>query len=376
MCHSPAKLASYAHAQSSIVKRIQLGNMLGESALPASTCVFPKKISLLLVIVATIVINAGNGSEQAEGEHGFVYYLRSMENGAENIDGTELNVDGSASELCSRETPCSSLEHVANITTAENLTGSVEVIILSADLYLTDIVVFSGFAGVRITGAPTNVTCTGKDLASTNSSLGGLALIAVQNITLEDLSFIQCGSFQNYSIGSDWRPTLRSALHVIKCVNVHVNNTRILSSTGAGITITDTQGGIVKLLNSQFVGNQIPEDEIDHYKSCGGVCIYAWQYCGKPSQFIIHNCLFLNNRAANTDVYSFITSLSKTFRGRGRGGGLGVQLSGSTAFNTINISRCNFTKNSAHLGGGQTQFLRVANSCHSRTLHFIFEGWS
>jgi len=109
-----------------------------------------------------------------------------------------------------------------------------------------------------------------------------------------------------------------------------VNNTRILSSTGGGITITDTHGGTVKLLNSQFIGNQIPE-EIDQHKGCGGVCIYAWQYCGKPSEFIIHNCLFLNNRAANTDVFSFITSLSETFKGRRRRGGLNMQLFGSAA---------------------------------------------
>ena len=343
-----------------------LSNMPGKSDLPAST-----SKTLLLVVVAAIAINASNVPEQAEGEYPFIYYLRSTENGAENVDGS----------VCSRETPCSSFEHIANMTTAENVTGSVEIIILSTDLYLSDLVVFSGFAGVRITGAPTDVTCTIKDFASTNSSQGGLALIAVRNVTLEDLDFIHCGSIRNYSIGSDWRPILRSALHIVKCVNVNVNNTRIFSSTGAGITITDTQCGAVKLLNSQFIGNRIPDEEIDQYKSCGGVCIYAWQYCGKPSEFIFHNCLFLNNRAANTDVFSFVTSLSKTFRGRGRGGGLGVQLFGLSAFNTINISMCNFTKNSAHLGGGLSITMRwkahnnlvvventtiEKNSCHPR----------
>jgi len=40
------------------------------------------------------------------------------------------------------------------------------------------------------------------------------------------------------------------------------------------------------------------------------------------------------------------------FKGRGNGGGLNMQLVGSAAFNMVNISRCNFTKNSAHIGGG------------------------
>ena len=240
---------------------------------------------------------------------------------------------------------CRSLEHIAS--SVAGFVGSVEIVIQSSGLILREPVTFSNTSGINIVSkTPTTIACT-------RNSFAGLVFIMVESLYVENLTLLECGAIQNYSVETGERKDIlfRSAIHAISCGNVTVVKTSVVSSEGAGIAIVDSQGGVVNVSHCQLIKNAVPKDDRYSYSGGGGIYVRTRQP-GRPNEYHFSNCLFVQNRPSTTEDYVFVTSFGSVLRGTGRGGGLDIVLRGSTAFNRIRISRCNFTGNTAFLGGG------------------------
>ena len=259
-----------------------------------------------------------------------------------------LHNESGDDELCTipgSNVSCRSLEHIASIVA--DFVGSVEIVVQCAGLSLRVPVTFSNISEIKIVSkTPTTIACT-------SNSFAGLVFIRVDSLYLENLTLVQCGALQNYSLETGERKhnIFRSAVHVISCGNVTVMKTSVVSSEGAGIAIVDSQGGVVNVSHCQLINNAVPKDDQYSYSGGGGIYVRTRQP-GRPNEYHFHNCLFVQNRPSTTEDYVFVTSFGGVLRGTGRGGGLDILLRGSTAFNRIRVTGCNFVENAAFLGGG------------------------
>ena len=246
-------------------------------------------------------------------------------------------------------TPCRSLEHIARAVTNMSSVSQLEIIV-HGELELKSMVTFSHLSGVILTGnqSQNNVTCS--------DSSAGLVFTSVQNVSIENLMFSQCGAFQRYIAVSTAEPErpIRAAIHILSPINIALTSVTLTSNSGSGLSITDVQGGVVKIFNSTFDHNMIKYQS--EYE--GGSGIWLWQYQKNSNEIFIENCLFLNNRARTIDNYEFITNFGSVIPGSGRGGGIEILLTDSAAFNKITVSSCNFTGNVAFIGGGLGVYMR------------------
>ena len=247
------------------------------------------------------------------------------------------------------KTPCRSLEHIARVAANMNDVSQLEIVILG-HLELRNMITFSNFPEIRLVGsqAQRNIACGPE-----NNNSAGLLFISVQNITVQNLTFSRCGAFQSYIADSVERERqFRAAIHIVSPTNVALDNVALISNNGTGLLITNVQGGTVKISNSVFDRNMIePQTE---YGGGGGVFVWQWQNQEVSNTLIFVNCHFSNNRAHSTTRYNFITSLEsvETATGSGRGGGLQVLLANAASSNDVYVTGCNFTRNTAFVGGG------------------------
>ncbi len=249
--------------------------------------------------------------------------------------------------------PCASLEAIASgITSMENLT-SLEIVICSPRLELKEPVKFEGLSVVRIVGAPTQIQCVSNSSAETSgNNSAGAVFVAVQDLSIEDISFVHCGAFINYTEVWNGRFTavFRAALHALNCTNVTVRNITASQSNGAGMVVSNVQGGLVNISDSLFEHNAIPVDDRERYAGGGGIFVRILHSI--PSHYVLHGCTFVNNTPSTTGEYVFVSIFGRVLRGRGQGGGLLVRISHDATNNSLTVSNCSFIRNSAFLGGG------------------------
>ena len=255
--------------------------------------------------------------------------------------------DGIDNETCllpESELPCQSLGYIAGAVANATSISRMEIII-NSQLELRDMIQFRNKSKVKLTSELSQITvnCSG--------STAGLVFQSIKSLTIEYLTFSHCGVDQEYHNVERRVRFFRAAIHVISPTNVMVTNVTLTSSRGAGLAITDVQGGIVNISNSIFEHNVVPERDLFKYAGGGGIFIRMSRYTRKVNKFIFKNCLFLNNRQSTTGNYTFISAFGGLLPGTGRGGGLEIVLSYRSAFNRIIVSNCTFAGNSAFLGG-------------------------
>ena len=255
--------------------------------------------------------------------------------------------DGTNNETClspESEVPCQSLGYIAGVVANENSISHIEIIIHS-QLELRDMIQFRKKSIVKLTSdlSQIRINCTG--------STAGLVFQSIQSLTIEYLTFSHCGVDQEYRYVEKRVRLFRATIHIISPTNVTVTNVTLSSSSGAGLAITDVQGGVVSISDSIFEHNVVPEQDLFKYAGGGGIFVRMSRYLGGFNEFIFKNCLFLNNKQSTTGNYTFITAFGAILPGTGRGGGLEIVLTSRSAFNKVIVSNCTFTGNTAFLGG-------------------------
>ena len=240
------------------------------------------------------------------------------------------------------------------------------------EVKLTRLVTFQRKKSISIIGHDGNtmISCLPPNHTSTSSGVG-LAFIAVENLTLANLTFQYCGAVYDsttaHSETSHSTLLLRSSIYILNCTDVNVINVSIRRSKGNGLAFFDTSG-TVNIENSTFEENRVPELEVLTYPGGGGVhveftyCTLGHYKCNWLSahkrrlsgniKYTFQNCHFLRNNA-DPENTGFVQYANGThFHGFGKGGGLCVIVKGAATNNTVNITNCVFQENSAIWGGG------------------------
>ena len=300
----------------------------------------PCKVTAFL-LAATLICCVSADEEVNNTESKLVVHLPS-ESGNCTVPGSNMS--------------CHSLEQVAS--SFADYVGSVEIIIHSVGLVLSEPVTFHNFSEITIVSTTSvNITCT---------SFAGLVFISVSRLCLENITLVQCGALQNFSVETGEREaaTFRSAVHIISCGNVTIRKTSVISSEGAGIALVDNRGDVVNISHCHFINNSVPQEDRYSYNGGGGIYVRT-QRPDKPHEYYFNSCCFVHNRHSTTRDYVFVTSFGSILRGTGRGGGLDILLRGSSASNRIKISGCNFTENAAFLGGGLA--IQIEDRAHNNS---------
>ena len=254
------------------------------------------------------------------------------------------------------------LDHVKNSTLIQ---------LNTSELNLSTLVVVGKKNHIGIVGFNGNTTIT--CLPSNSTRGAGLAFIAVQDLTLVNLTFLNCGALHNSTTASyeanNSTLLFRSTIYILNCTDVALTNIAVRHSLGNGLAFFDTHG-TVRVENLAFEWNRVPESDALTDPGGGGVYV-EFTYCSPGHYkcnhsighklrlssnitYTFHNCHFESNNASTLDSYNtgFMRAKGTYFQGLGRGGGLSIFLKGLTENNIINVSNCSFRGNSAIWGGG------------------------
>jgi hypothetical protein len=219
--------------------------------------------------------------------------------------------------------------------------------------------------GLRGGHTEVHCNCSGNESA-------GYRFTNMTNLTLSNISFINCGILNTLAIERDTQlqgtTPWFSAVWFYFCENVTLSNIKVRNSTGTGVSFLNTVGR-VEISNSAF------ENSNFHNKCNFSYGIYikfnsdnwrknVYKNCYKGCTFVFHNDSFVNNSVPsyhNPSMYSlYRTNSSERF---GLGGGLTFQFEDNDSWYTekiISITNCTFKLNTGHHGGGMS--LNFTNS--------------
>lgn len=229
--------------------------------------------------------------------------------------------------------------------------GSLIIFVTTAYLDLKSAVKFQGLDYVQIQGV--NLDTTIKCLSGVSA---GLIFIQTQHVEMKLLRFVDCGVVEEYnyrhvSFNRAEMVLFNSALHIVFSQHVHISNMSISNSQGTGLLLAYNSGH-TEVHYSNFTGNRL------YYRTgtaIGGGGVYLLiQNNLWGSQFLFQHCVFENNTADNTANYSYIFAdqFGNPVKGRGRGGGIFVNIHNNVRANTVTLSHCNISSNMALVGGG------------------------
>ena len=239
-----------------------------------------------------------------------------------------------------------SLETVA--TTVQEKTD-VQIDIKIPQLFLNSNISFTSLNSLTINGEPgsTTIICTAAG--------AGIVLNDIHSILiLNNLNLSFCGS---KIITEFHSKTYISALTIVHCRNVELNELVIAKSRGLGLTILDHQGGRVYVKSATLKENKLlhEHDSTSEPVYGGGgmyILLEQWPHL-VPMTFQFDHCTFENN-IANTSHYNYLYTdvLGKVHKGYGRGGGVYLLLRSGLSNVSVSFLSCKFIANQAFLGGG------------------------
>ena len=202
------------------------------------------------------------------------------------------------------------------------------------------------------------------------SNASGLAFVNMTNLTISDLTLFNCSqSRPSTSIGNVselYTVPFLVGLYIWRCRDVVIENVHINETNGVGLVLYET-GGRVSINSAVFHHNGIPENATGTLQYGGGGVNVEFPYCppghyedeecGKEhsdAEYMFINCNFTNNTASLTSRYSkqFIVQGHSSHQSFGRGGGMAIYFSGNSSNNSVSLSNCHFTGNTAVFGGG------------------------
>ena len=248
------------------------------------------------------------------------------------------------------------------------------VINIKSDLTLNGTVNFGVICNksIKIKGGKNIINCSNEIRQIRKNEGQGFCFIAVQNVSIVDLTFLGCGSLQsstsrnvsNYN--SDSTYLFPTTLYFLNCTNITLLNITVSHSAGTGVALFDTVGNVT-IVNCLFKDNKVRERLPLVYPGGGGLYIEFTKctpgYLGncqndsftsaKVAYYVISHCYFENNNASllNVTRASYVKT-SSSFQGMGKGGGIALYINGHSANHSIFISNCILINNSAVFGGG------------------------
>ena len=239
----------------------------------------------------------------------------------------------------------------------------VQIDITIPQLYLNTPIKFADLKSLVIKGKSTTITC----IASANSS-AGIQLSSIEDIIkLSNLTLNSCGVL----LTLERHKTYISALIILNCSNVELNEIVIQKSTGIGLMILNHTGGRVSIISTLFVENKLPQKYRNGTKERlfggGGMYINGPLY---PTTFLFENCTFNNNTSNNNHYNLSYTDVRETQENDGNGGGVYMNFGSGSVNIHVSFIGCNFTANQAFIGGGLSANVHRINYLNINNITF------
>ena len=290
---------------------------------------------------------------------------------------------------------CDEIFSEGNMSAIEEIKEDLYLKICSDSLKLTQLLHLQNLDTIEVTGEANAISLIDCERES------GLRFTNISKLKIINLEIRSCGALfystsQNHS-DPDTNTLFRSSIYIINSSDVSIVNIAITDSNGTGLAMIDTNGR-VEIKDSKFHNNKVSmENETDlalgMIPGGGGVYI-EFTYCTpggvkentcteeknmkvNNSSYSISGCSFSNNVASTVIVKgtTFIKTSGNKFQGLGMGGGLCIFIRGYAEMNTISVSNCNFTNNSAIFGGGMYAHYRDSPKLNSVTVkNSLFEN--
>lgn len=213
-----------------------------------------------------------------------------------------------------------------------------------------------------LSGSGTKVKCLGPN--------AGFSFVNVTNVKVSNIEFVECGAIQNSTyVNVETNNVMLSpflvTLFFLNCTDVNLVSIKVLNGNGTGLSFFDT-GGKVNILHSLFENNTVRNSTLP-----GGSGVYIEFTLCPPG---IQNCSVSAKTTKNNSYYRLINvTLFKNYakpihgdenatfhyqdpeivsNGLGRGGGLSITFKGDAKNNTIKVTNCKFSSNTASDWGG------------------------
>ena len=205
----------------------------------------------------------------------------------------------------------------------------------------------------------------------------GLSFYNSSNITIKNITLLQCGALHNSSSidFSKSQYTMNylqffAGVYFMLCENIELKYVTVMDSPGTGVVFYSTGGNNI-ITFSNFINNTAYNRS--EYKAGGGGIAIEFLYCipGDAScslnsssyipeknranaTFLIENCLFKGNNAStgNYTDDSFVVPHVNYNVALGRGGGVSVLFKGNAQNNTVSMESNTICDNTAIWGGG------------------------
>lgn len=227
-------------------------------------------------------------------------------------------------------------------------------------LNTTDLATFTNVSDISIVGAESTVIdCEGT---------AGWVFVSVSGMTIANITFHNCSSLQNSSSINTSHDSLSyiefsSALYLLECSNLHVQNVTIQYSPGVGLAMFNTRDNN-SFSDCSFTNNP-PLSEGGLVHGAGGV-ILEFSYCSPgdiscndtnvvevtDASFEFTNCMFESNSASSVEfVPPPIYPHGTHHWGFGKGGGMAVYFKGRAVNNVVTLKNCFISGNVADYSG-------------------------
>ena len=256
----------------------------------------------------------------------------------------------------------------------------------SATHYYNESQPLRNVSNIAIVGTSENVTveCSGNS---------GLAFVDVRGIRLSYVWFVNCQAVRNstsyYNQTDNTEPEhFLVGLYFWHCRDVVMDTVRVTDSSGVGVVFFETIGEN-RIISSVIARNRW--NNSTWYKGGGGGVIVEFPFCSpgtkygqcigtdlsnSDSRYDITNTTFDENYSFlhNHSDYAFIVPGDRNHIVFGRGGGLTLYFRGEASNNSVSISNCMFSNNTALFGGGilsEIQDTASNNTVFVEATHFI-----
>jgi hypothetical protein len=227
---------------------------------------------------------------------------------------------------------------------AENVTGTphvrVHIEIRLTEFWLTGRVEFEHHRSVTISGVEsTAIRCRERD--------SGLVFTNVDAVTISSITLTNCGTHNGNSV-------YYFVIGLLHCRDIAITNVSIERNNATGLSITDHQGGTVRISHSQFVENSITGSESESVRGGGGIFVGNYEYDPPiAAMYYFEDCTFARN-IPHTRFYNleYTDELGQPISGFGRGGGVFLAFEIPLTDVHAEFSNCRFLENAGFLGGG------------------------
>ena len=273
----------------------------------------------------------------------------------------------------SQSSPCANLTWVFN----QSHSSSTHYVLSGATHYLkAPTPAFQDLNSLALTGNNSLVTCTQPNT--------GLAFINIRNLTLRDITFLNCSSLRNstsrkydYSRDVNFSFVLYEsyvALYFLRCSDVTMIRLTVSESpSGTAVVMYNTKGAVT-VSDSSFTHNKLYANSSTKHPGGGGFYV-EFTYCvpgntscdehsmtnsiidfNQNSTYVFRNVSFSFNRASNLpkvqNMDTYIIPYGKIHNSFGKGGGLALVFKGNASNISVEVTECVFERNEAVWGSG------------------------